>query len=187
VGAISAHKGHFDILAAALLLRSRPIRFCFAGPLHPGGEGEHVRRRVQELGLDAAVSFAGPVGTRRKWDLLAEADVFLLPSSAEGMPNSVLEAMAAGLPVIASPVGSVPEMLGAGQGGRLVAPGDFDRLAEALIELQENPELRRSLGQWNRTRVDASYRMDRVLAQLDGLYQRPCLAAAAPAWIEKVS
>jgi glycosyltransferase involved in cell wall biosynthesis len=97
--------------------------------------------------------------------------VFLLPSHAEGMPNAVLEAMGAGLPVIATPVGAIPEMLGEGAGGRLVPVRDAAGLAQALLELQADPALRHSMGEWNRARVEACYRMDRVLVRLDHLYK----------------
>jgi glycosyltransferase involved in cell wall biosynthesis len=126
IATLGAYKGHFDILAAAAQLRDRPIRFLLAGPDETDGRGEGglIRRWAEVLDLSKTVQFTGPVGPQEKWQLLAEADVFLLPSRAEGMPNAVLEAMAAGLPVVATPVGALPEMLGEGLGARFVPVGD---------------------------------------------------------------
>ena len=167
VAAVSRHKGHFEILEAADRLRDRPVEFLLAGPI----ADDEVVQRAHAPRLASNVAFLGSVGPREKWDLLAESDVFLLPSHAEGMPNAVLEAMGAGLPVIATPVGAIPEMLGEGRGGRLVPVGDAAGLAEALRELQANPKLRHTMGEWNRARVEACYRMDRVLARLDDIYK----------------
>jgi glycosyltransferase involved in cell wall biosynthesis len=167
IAAVGRHKGHFEILEAARRLRDLPLQFLLAGPIADA----EIIQRAHALRLASNVTFLGSVGPHEKWDLLAESDIFLLPSHAEGMPNAVLEAMAAGLPVIATPVGAIPEMLGAGSGGRLVPVGDAAGLAEALLELQTNPNLRRTMGEWNRTRVEACYRMDRVLARLDDLYK----------------
>jgi glycosyltransferase involved in cell wall biosynthesis len=167
VAAVGRHKGHFEILEAANRLRDRPLQFLLAGPIADAG----IIQRAHALHLAGNVSFLGSVGPDQKWDLLAESDVFLLPSHAEGMPNAVLEAMAAGLPVIATPVGAIPEMLGAGSGGRLIPVGDAASLAQALLQLQANPALRHTMGEWNRARVEACYRMDRVLTRLDEVYK----------------
>jgi glycosyltransferase involved in cell wall biosynthesis len=176
IAAVARLKGHFEILEAAHRLRDRPVQFLLAGPV----TDDEIIRRAHALGLASTVTFLGPVGPREKWDLLAESDVFLLPSHAEGMPNAVLEAMAAGLPVIATSVGAIPEMLGEGSGGRLIPVGDAACLADALRELHAHPALRHTMREWNRARVAACYRMDRVLALLDDLYQgRPAPAKCA--------
>jgi len=163
IGAVGAHKGHYEILEAASRLRGRPIRFLVAGP-----DGAGARRRAAELGLSGSVSFLGPLDPNRKWDLLASADVFLLPSRAEGMPNALLEAMASGLPALATPVGSIPEMLSPAQ---LVPVGDVEALADKLLELAADPARRRELGLANRERVQACYRFDRVARMLDAAYR----------------
>ena len=173
IATLDRQKGHFDILAAATRLRSRPVRFVLAGPdeVDGRGEGAEVRRRAIALRLADSVDFVGAVGPREKWRLLAEADVFLFPSRAEGMPNAVLEAMAAGLPVVATPVGSLPDMLEEGKGGRFIAVGDFEGLAEALVELLENPDLRLAMGRWNRAQAEARFSFDLVARRLDALYR----------------
>lgn len=181
IATLGAHKGHFDILAAAARLRGQPIRFMLAGPdgTSGRGEGEQVRRRALELDLLRSVEFLGPLGPAEKWDLLASADVFLLPSRAEGMPNAVLEAMAASLPVVTAPVGSLPEMLG--EGARFVKPSDPADLAAALLELLHDPTRRAAMGRSNRARVEARYSSARVERLLDDLYTAP-----APAGVRAV-
>ena len=95
------------------------------------------------------------VGERRDVpQLLAAADVFVLPSTSEGLPVSVLEAMAAGLPVVASRVGGVPEQVSDGKTGLLVEPGDPNELAAALHRLTVDPSLRRRLGSAGRARAE---------------------------------
>jgi glycosyltransferase involved in cell wall biosynthesis len=84
---------------------------------------------------------------------VAQSDVFVLASRSEGMPLSVLEAMAGGLPVIASAVGGVPELVVSGETGLLVRPGDIDALADALHAVLTNPDLRRAMGDAGRARA----------------------------------
>jgi glycosyltransferase involved in cell wall biosynthesis len=170
IGTLSRHKGHFEILEAAVLLRNRPVRFVLAGPDQTSGRGDGaaVRRRAAELGLDGQVELTGPVEPAKRRRLLEEADVFLLPSHAEGMPNAVLEAMAAGLPVIASAVGALPEML---PDGILIPPGDPEAIACAIEELVQDPERRQRLGRRNWERVETHYRLDQVVEALDRFYR----------------
>jgi glycosyltransferase involved in cell wall biosynthesis len=116
------------------------------GPDRPAVEAE-----VRRLGLQHAVTVAG---TRDDVpELLARADVFALSSRSEGAPVSILEAMAAGLPVVASSVGGVPELVADGETGLLVPPGDPAAMAAALGRLLEDVDLRRRLGAAGRDRA----------------------------------
>lgn len=169
IGTLGRHKGHFEILEAAARLRGTPVRFVVAGPdaTSGRGDGEAVRRRAAELGLNGAVAFPGALDPEQRRRLLAEADVFLLPSYAEAMPNAVLEAMAAGLPVVATPVGAIPEML---PDGVLVPVGDPEAIVRALLALAADPARRLELGGRNRERAGAFYSFDRVIEALDEVY-----------------
>ena len=120
------------------------------GPDRPAVEGE-----VRRLGLQSVVRLAGErddVG-----ELLAKADLFVLSSRSEGLPLSILEAMATGLPVVASRVGGVPELVVDGETGLLVPPGDPHALAAAIERLLDDPALRRRLGTAGRTRVSEHF------------------------------
>lgn len=102
--------------------------------------------------------------------LLADADVFFLPSLGEGMPISVMEAMAVGLPVVASNVGAIPEMIDVPNGGLLFDPEDLDGFVRALDHLRTHPELRDEMGQYNRTKARQNYDYDAVVKRLCSLY-----------------
>lgn len=111
-------------------------------------------------------------GSERLRELYAEADVFALPTHADAVPWAVLEAMAAGLPVVASAVGAIPEMLGTS--GETVPPGDAEALAAALRRLSD-PERRRKMGEAGRERVHENY---------DNALQTPRILALAKAVAE---
>jgi glycosyltransferase involved in cell wall biosynthesis len=98
------------------------------------------------------------------------ADVLLFPSHDEGFPYTVLEAMALSLPVVASRVGAIPDMIEHGRGGFLVEPRNVDGLCTALAALQADPSLRACMGAHNRARVEAEYTHAAVVAQLADIY-----------------
>lgn len=118
------------------------------------GDGElrsTLEAQARQLGLDDVVVFTG---TRLDVpEILTAVDIFTLASHVEGMPNAILEAMAAGLPVVATQVGGVPEIVVEGQTGLLVPPADDKVLAQALLTLIEDASLRRRLGLAGRQRV----------------------------------
>jgi len=111
--------------------------------LYGGGayEGE-LRRRVKEADLNEQVEFAGLVSYEEVPNCLRQADVFVLPSLQEGLPLSLLEAMASGLPVVATAVGGIPDVVKDGENGLLVPPADPQRLSGALVRLLADSDLR---------------------------------------------
>jgi glycosyltransferase involved in cell wall biosynthesis len=146
-GRLSPEKG-FSVLveaAAAVHRTGLSCRFVLFGG---GTERATLERRITELGLSAHFVLAG---FREDLDrLLPWADVVVLPSFTEGLPNVALEASAAGVPVVATAVGGTPEVICQGVTGYLVPPGDPSALAERLIELCSNEALRRRLGEAGR-------------------------------------
>ncbi len=105
-------------------------------------------------------------GDGRLWDVLADADVFCFPSTMDQVPNAVLEAAAAGLPVVAHPVAAVPELVVDGVTGLLVPPGDDDALLAALRSLTGDRERRLEMGRRGRAHVEARYDMARTADEL---------------------
>jgi glycosyltransferase involved in cell wall biosynthesis len=102
--------------------------------------------------------------------LYAEADVFAFPTWREGFPNVVLEAMAAGLPLVATPVGAIPDVVREGDEALLVPARDPDALAAALQRLVSDAALRRAMGARARERA-LSFSRERVLEQLAGIWR----------------
>jgi glycosyltransferase involved in cell wall biosynthesis len=170
VGLLTPRKGVLDLIEASAVLRERGVRhelWLAGGTPDEGAEGaEHVRSR--------AVDVARLVGERPHEAmpaLYAEVDAFCLPSWWEGMPLCVLEAMSAGLPVVATRVGEVPAMLEEGRTGFLVELRDPQGLADALEPILADPALRREAGDAARAHVKSSYSLTRTAATLDRLYR----------------
>ena len=142
VSRLSSEKGIPVLIDAAALLHRRGVahRLVLVGD---GPERERLRQRAEALGIAAHVEFRGEVTPDAVPSHLAGAHVFCLPSFSEGIPVSVMEAMAVGVPVVASAVGGLREITGDGGAARLVSPGEPAELAEALAAtLQLSPEAR---------------------------------------------
>ena len=101
IGTVCQRKGHFDIVRAAAKAKDLPVRFVFGGPDEDTESAQALRSLIASLGTASNIEFLGPVGSDEKWKHLAEADIYLLPSHGENMPNAILEAMATGLPIVA--------------------------------------------------------------------------------------
>lgn len=128
-----------------------------------------VRALAERLGLGERVRF---LGKRLDVDrILADAQVFVLASNWEGLPLSVLEAMRAGLPVVASDVGGVREAVLEGRTGYLVPRGDEGLLRERLALLLQDPHLRVALGSEGRRRYETHFTLERMLSQVWATYE----------------
>jgi glycosyltransferase involved in cell wall biosynthesis len=136
-----------------------------------------LRAYAAERGMEDHVSFEGFRADVP--GLLAELDIFVLPSLWEGFGLVLLEAMAAGRPVVASAVGPIPEIVVEGETGLLVPPGDSDALARAVVRLLRDPRLAARLGRAGRARVEAKFGLDGMVARTDALYQELLPAARA--------
>ncbi|HEX8200995.1 MAG TPA: glycosyltransferase [Isosphaeraceae bacterium] len=134
-----------------------------------GPEAETIRGEVRRLGLDGAVRLLGLRGDVPA--LLAGANLGLLTSRSEGIPLTVIEAMAAGLPVLATRVGGLGEVVADGQTGLLVPPGDDGALADAWLRLADDPDLRRQMGAQGRRRAVADFSEGRMVEGYRRLYQ----------------
>lgn len=131
-----------------------------------GPDESRHRRLAHDLGLDDIVRFEP--ARLDVLDVMATADLLVVASDFEGQPLVVMEAMALGLPVVATAVGRVPELVGPSE-GRMVPPGDSAALAAALIEMEGNPELRRTLGDRARA-VSRSWSLDDVVTAHVAVY-----------------
>jgi colanic acid/amylovoran biosynthesis glycosyltransferase len=159
-------KGLDVLLDSLAILRARgvPAEAVLVGD---GPERERLERRSRELGLSGQVQFTGAVGHDRIRDLYTAASVFCLPSFSEGIPVVLMEAMAIGLPVVASRITGVPELVEEGNSGLLVAPGRADQLADALGQvLGAGEEARRAMGAAGRRRVWEEFNHERGARRL---------------------
>jgi glycosyltransferase involved in cell wall biosynthesis len=166
IGRLKAPKDFTTLLEALALLRDLPFDAVIAGD---GPERSALEAAVDRLGLAGAVDLTGERDDIPAF--LAAADCFVLSSTSEGMPISVLEAMAAGLPVVASDVGGVHELVTEGTTGCLVPPRDPEALAGALRPLLGDPELRARLGAQARRDVEQRFTVDRVQREHLQLYR----------------
>jgi len=158
LGLLGARKGTPELLdaLAAPGMRELDWEAVIAG----NGAVETSRERAAALGLANRVEIPGWIDAATVADLLARADIFVLPSHNEGLPVSILEAMGAGLPVVTTPVGAIPELVIADETGFLVPAGSASALAAALTELVRKPELRMRLGKNGRDRVERHFRIE---------------------------
>jgi len=164
-------KDHAGLIAAFMLLRdevdgnSGRCRLIIAGG---GPQREELERQIAQLGLTETVRLLGNRDDVAQW--LAECDVFVLSSIAEGMPVTLLEAMAAGLPVVATNVGGIASVVEDGVTGTLVSAGDPHALAGALGAYVADEQLRRQHGEAGRTRVAAQFDLSTMVAAYVALY-----------------
>jgi glycosyltransferase involved in cell wall biosynthesis len=156
LGRLGERKGIFDLLEALSRIRNQATDFFLVAA--GDGERQQVLQMARTLQLERNIELPGWIDSRRKIEELQRTDVFVLPSRAEGLPMSLLEAMAAGLPVLSTTVGGIPLAVTNDKEGLLVEPGDITELADKLGMLLRSPELRRRLGRnaWQRARADFS-------------------------------
>jgi len=163
VAKLSAVKGHEQFIRAAALLARERDDMVGDGPRR-----QELERIVADLGLTGRVHF---LGVRTDvLSLLKIMDVLALTSLSEGSPNVILEAMGAGLPVVATRVGGIPELVEEGRTGLLVEPGDDEDLAGAIAELVDHPERARAMGVRGRVRVTEQFQLDDVVRRFEDTF-----------------
>jgi glycosyltransferase involved in cell wall biosynthesis len=137
------------------------------------GDGElrgDLISRAESLGINPRIHFLG--ARRDLGNILSAIDIFTMPSYWEGLPLSMVLAMGAGLPVVASRVAGIPEVVADGDSGLLVTPGDSAQLADALARLVQSVELRSRLGAKARAFVLPRFGVDGYVASITSLYDR---------------
>jgi glycosyltransferase involved in cell wall biosynthesis len=168
VGELTSRKNAALLLEAvpALLRRFPLLHVLLAGE---GREREPLARRADELGIAPRVRF---LGFRRDVpDLLAASDLLVHPARVEGFGYAVVEAMAAGLPVVATNASSLPELVDPGVTGLLVPPGDREALERAVASYLGDPELRRRAGRAGRERARREFSLERRLEELERILE----------------
>lgn len=153
------------------------VRLKLAGD---GSQRKRVAALAQSLSVANSYDYIG-IYTKphERTAFMHDLDVFVMPSFTEGTPNSIVEAMANGIPIIASAVGGIPDMIDA-ESGILVPPGDARALAKAMIVLAENPQLRRRMGQAALARYRTLFSPDAVIPLMLETYSRVAAQAKQP-------
>ncbi len=169
IGRLAHQKNQRCFLQACELLRERlpsfKVLIVGEGPLRPALEAQ-----VADLGLSTSVTFTGIRDDVP--ELFAIMDVFAFSSDSEGLPNVVLEAMAASLPVVATAVGGTGDAVVNGQTGYLVEPGQPGHLAEAILAILTSRELAERLGRAGRERVIREFSIDQMVRNTEAVYLR---------------
>ena len=167
VGRFAEQKGYrYLVEAVPLVLEHLPdARFVWVGT---GRLEQELRRRVEHLGLGASVTFAGRCHDVSQ--LMAAADLFVLPSLFEGLPLTVLEAMAAGLPVVATAGCGAAEAVVDGKTGRIVEPANVAQLASTIVEILKQPDLAARWGTAGRLRVEREFSASRMAQETAAVY-----------------
>jgi glycosyltransferase involved in cell wall biosynthesis len=172
IGRLSPKKGQEDLLSAAALVLARmpEARVVLVGDGRLAGA---LRKQAHDLGIESRVRFLGavPDGAR----LLPLLDVYVLPSHIEGMSMGLIEAMAAGRPIVATDAGGNAENVIDGVSGLIVPPRAPDRLADAILTLLKDPDRARAMGEQARRRAREHFTVDTMVRRMEQLY-RECLA-----------
>jgi len=169
VARLSPEKG-LDVLLQAwsrVVERLPEARLCLVGD---GPQRADLERHAQSRGLDGSVTFSGSVPDVRPF--LRASEAFVLSSRSEGMPNALLQAMAMGLPCIATRVGAVSQVIQDRLNGRLVPSNDPDELARALCALLGDPDQARRLGGEARKTIEGAYSLQRMVDRYLAEYQK---------------
>jgi glycogen(starch) synthase len=178
-GRYEYRKGIHDLVDAMKLIRERiPVsRLVLAGgdtETAPGGGSmkKHLEEKTRSLGLQSQVVFLDRVPHDQLILLYSLATVFAAPSLYENLANTILEAMACGAPVVSTTSGGAPEVIDIPQNGMLVAPGDTEALAGAILELLSDPDRCKMIGENNRRKAQERFSRRRMAADFLVLYER---------------
>lgn len=180
IGRLAEGKGLQEILQALQLVQAQSVdvRLVIAGS---GPLEAQLRQSAGNMGLEGTVSFAGPVFGDAKLRLLAQSDLFLLPSYSEGLPYAMMEAMAAGVPVVVTRVGAIPDVVSEGVHGLFAEVRDASSIALAILRLDADRGLLANMGTACRRRISACYSVERLGKDFSRAYAGLCRAGRAMA------
>jgi len=159
------------VLVEAFHILSKRLKNLQLRIVGDGEMREELSKRINFLNLGSYVKILGYVPYHSVKDQLSNASIFVLPSRSEGLPNVLLQAMAAGLPIVATRVGGIPSLIRDGENGLLVTADDPEELAEAIKKLLMNRDLAERLGR-NARKTAEEYRVERVVKLYEELFKR---------------
>ena len=170
MGRLGQRKGVYDLLDAfeQVIPDFPDVQLVLGGD----GDVDKVRDIVARKKLEKRVHVPGWVSGEQKMRVFRECDIYVLPSYNEGLPGSILEAMAAGVPIISTPVGGIPEAVLENRNGFLIDPGDIEGLSNKLRVLCGDKELREKMGAESRNIIKEKFDIEKIVSYLIDLYQK---------------
>ncbi len=170
LGVVTKDKGIFDLIESipSVISEHPNAKFIIGG----AGQIEKARQLSESKKIQSHVRFTGWVDETTKFKLLSLADILILPSYYEELPYSILEGMAAGLPIAASRVGGIPTLIESGVNGILFEPGNISEIASALKFLISHPEARSQMGKANIQKIKAEFSAEKVIPQMMSVYSQ---------------
>lgn len=169
LGRLGRAKGTYDLLDAVAATRSRFPEVAVT--LGGDGEIDQVREYAVKLGISGNVHIPGWLSGDAKTEILMSSSIYCLPSYHEGLPMSVLEAMSYGIPVVASSVGGIPEVIDDGKTGYLIQAGDATSLSERIHRLLADPEMRQQMGAAARRKVESTFSVSVIFPKIGEIYE----------------
>lgn len=179
VGRLAAMKGLPLLFEALSQLKARypEVKLTVVGD---GGEREEIKAIAQSLSLANQIDFVGYKSQAEVREYLQASDVFVLPSFAEGVPVVLMEAMAAGVPVLTTQIAGVPELVTHGNSGWLVPPGNVASLTEGLASLMDDADLRNRFGKAGQEKVAAEFNVVLEAKKLADIFQQVAPSQLTP-------
>lgn len=170
LGRVGKPKGSYDLLTAGAMLKDRhpQLEIVLAGD----GNIDEFADKALEAGMQKTVTLPGWIQGEEKQHLLDSALIYALPSYGEGLPMSLLEAMANAIPVVSTRVGGIPEVVVDGKEGFLIEPGDVAALTDRLDRLLSDKDMAARMGQAAREKIVGFFSTAAVLPQIEGVYSR---------------
>ena len=165
VGRLSPAKGQVLLVHACAQLRAKGLNFLLT-LVGDGPDRQRIEQTIASLQLGSYITLTGSLNQEAVKAHFARADVFVLPSLAEGIPVVLMEAMSSGVPCVSTPVNGIPELIEHDCTGLLATPGDVDSLTRQLTRLVQQPQLRQSLARAAHGKVLADFDLVRNVARL---------------------
>jgi len=168
-GADPFRKGIYDVINSIALVAKENlnIKFIFSG----GKSIQSLANYWEDLGLSDYIEYIGWIPEESKVDLYHQVDILVLPSYNEGLPYVIIEALASGLPIVASTIGGIPEVILNGENGYLIEPGDTNTLAKYIALLVKDKALRESIRLKNISRAEQNYSSEKLIKELETIFE----------------
>ena len=165
LGRLGKRKGTYDLLVAIKDLDKiidRNIKFYICGD----GDVTGVTEKIKEYGIEKRIEYIGWIDGKQKKEFMNNSMINVLPSYNEGLPMTILETMAYGIPNISTKIASIPEVIHDGEDGYIITPGDVEKLEECLKKLCINKELRKKISDKSWREITEKFAMDSHICQL---------------------